>query len=142
MLQAMNTGHEGSLTTVHANTARDALSRVETMVLMAGFDLPLTAIREQIASALDLIVQLARRPDGSRVVSSITEVQGREGNTITLQDIFVRVANGPLVATGLRPSSSERLAANGVTLAPSIFRAPAAGKAGASTRTAISRRAR
>jgi len=84
----MNTGHEGSMTTVHANSARDALSRVETMVLMAGFDLPVKAIREQVASALDLIMQVDRMPDGRRVVTSLTELQGLEGETILLQDIF------------------------------------------------------
>ena len=88
MLQAMNTGHEGSMTTVHANSPRDALSRLETMVLMAGFDLPVRAIREQIASALDLIMQVDRMPDGRRVVTAVTEVQGMEGDTILLQDIF------------------------------------------------------
>ena len=88
MLQAMNTGHEGSMTTVHANSARDALSRLETMVLMAGFDLPVRAIREQIASAIDLILQVDRMPDGRRVVTAVTEVQGLEGDTILLQDIF------------------------------------------------------
>ena len=88
MLQAMNTGHEGSMTTVHANSARDALSRLETMVLMAGFDLPVRAIREQIASAIDLIMQVDRMPDGRRVVTAVTEVQGLEGDTILLQDIF------------------------------------------------------
>src|SRR5205823_1051891 len=102
MLQAMNTGHEGSLTTVHSNGPRDALARVETMTLMAGMDLPLRAIRDQVASALDLIVQLDRRSDGRRVVSSITEVQGREGETITLQDVVTPRGN-VLAATGLRP---------------------------------------
>src|SRR5207237_9601703 len=88
MLQAMNTGHEGSMTTVHANGPRDALSRLETMVLMAGFDLPIRAIREQIASALHLIMHLDRMPDGRRVVPSLTELQGMEGETILLQEIF------------------------------------------------------
>ncbi|MGH9164758.1 MAG: CpaF family protein, partial [Acidimicrobiales bacterium] len=122
MLQAMNTGHEGSLTTVHANTPRDALSRIETMVLMSGVELPLRAIREQVASALDLIVQLERRSDGSRVVSEIVEIQGREGDTITLQDVFARTATGPLHATGLRPRCAETLRERGVGLAPSLFR--------------------
>src|SRR5216117_632878 len=88
MLQAMNTGHDGSLTTVHANAPRDALARVETMVLMAGYDLPLRAIRQQIASALDLIIHLERLQDGSRRVTAITEVQRMESEVITLQDIF------------------------------------------------------
>ncbi|HEX3705359.1 MAG TPA: CpaF family protein [Mycobacteriales bacterium] len=133
MLQAMNTGHEGSLTTVHANTPRDALLRLETMVLMSGVDLPLRAIREQIASAIDLIVQLGRRTDGTRVVTFIAEVQGREGETITLQDIFDRTHSGPLRATGLRPRSADRLAERSVELPISIFRrsaAPATAPAG------------
>src|SRR5919202_965283 len=111
MLQAMNTGHEGSLSTVHANSPRDALSRIETMVMMAGFELPLRAIRQQIASALDLIMHLDRMPDGRRVVTSVTELQGMEGDTILLQDIFKYrqepgaggESHGRLVATGLRP---------------------------------------
>ncbi|HVL92797.1 MAG TPA: CpaF family protein [Acidimicrobiales bacterium] len=122
MLQAMNTGHEGSMTTVHANTPRDALSRIETMVLMSGVELPLRAIREQLASAIDVIVQLQRRTDGSRVVSSVVEIQGREGDTITLQDVFARTPTGPLHATGLRPRCAETLRERGVTLAPSLFR--------------------
>ena len=129
MLQAMNTGHEGSLTTVHANTARDALRRLETMVLMAGFDLPVRAIREQIASGIHLVVQLERQPGGRRVVSSITEVQGLEGDTILLQDLFAfRAArtrdggiDGELVATGLRPRFIERLAAEGVNVPDGAF---------------------
>src|SRR5690606_31161654 len=88
MLQAMNTGHEGSMTTVHANSPRDALSRVENMVLMSGFELPVSAIRDQMASAFDVIVQLSRMADGSRKVTSLTEVTGTEGNTITMQDLF------------------------------------------------------
>jgi pilus assembly protein CpaF len=123
MLQAMNTGHEGSLTTIHANGTRDALLRLETMVLMSGIDLPLRAVREQVASALDIIVQLDRQNDGTRVVSSIAEVQGREGETITLQEIFLRATNGSLRATGLRPRCSERLAARGVDLPSAVFRA-------------------
>jgi pilus assembly protein CpaF len=122
MLQAMNTGHEGSLTTIHANTTRDALLRLETMVLMSGVELPLRAIREQIASAIDLIVQLGRRSDGTRVVTHITEVQGREGDTITLQDVFDRSHSGPLRATGLRPRSADRLAERSVEVPLSIFR--------------------
>ena len=122
MLQAMNTGHEGSLTTVHANSPRDALSRIETMVLMSGVELPLRAVREQLASAVDLIVQLQRRTDGSRVVSQVVEIQGREGDTITLQDVFARTATGPLHATGLRPRCAEVLRGRGVTLAAGLFR--------------------
>ena len=122
MLQAMNTGHEGSLTTVHANTPRDALLRLETMVLMSGLDLPLRAVREQIASAIDLVVQLERRVDGTRVVSSVAEVQGREGDTITLQEIFTRGASGAIRATGLRPKCAERLAEHGAALPTATFR--------------------
>jgi pilus assembly protein CpaF len=124
MLQAMNTGHEGSLTTVHSNGPRDALARVETMTLMAGMDLPLRAIRDQVASALDLIVQLDRRSDGRRVVSSITEVQGREGETITLQDVFTRRGN-LLSATGLLPRVLEKMAERDVTVPAKILRGSA-----------------
>src|SRR5205085_1896309 len=88
MLQAMNTGHEGSMTTVHCNSPRDGLSRLETMVLMSGYDLPVRAIREQICSAINVIMHLDRLPDGRRVVTSVTELQGMEGDTILLQDIF------------------------------------------------------
>ena len=122
MLQAMNTGHEGSLTTVHANSPRDALLRLETMVLMSGLDLPLRAIREQIASAIDIVVQVGRRRDGGRVVTSISEVQGREGDTITLQEIFTRGASGAIRATGLRPKCAERLAEHGAALPTATFR--------------------
>jgi pilus assembly protein CpaF len=129
MLQAMNTGHEGSLTTVHANTPRDALRRLETMVLMAGFDLPVRAIREQIASAIHLIVQLERQPGGRRVITAVTEVQGLEGDTILLQDSFAyRSArsrdgsvDGELVPTGLRPRFVERLQDAGVDLPEGVF---------------------
>ena len=123
MLQAMNTGHEGSITTVHANTPRDALSRIENMVMMAGFDLPARAIREQIASALHLVVQIARMPDGSRRVTTITEVAGMEGDVITVQDIFTLLdqhmtedgkVQGTLTATGLRPRFASKFEAYGV----------------------------
>lgn len=125
MLQAMNTGHDGSLTTVHANTPRDSLRRLEVMVLMAGMDLPLRAIREQISSAVDLIVQQARLRDGSRRITKISEVLGMEGETIVLQDIFVfedtgRDENGKVtgnhVATGIVPSFLERLQDQGFTV--------------------------
>ncbi|MFT4865795.1 MAG: pilus assembly protein CpaF, partial [Ilumatobacter sp.] len=117
MLQAMNTGHDGSLTTVHANGPRDALSRLETMVLMAGFDLPARAIREQISSALNLIVQIERLRDGSRRVSHVTEVVGMESDIITLQDIYkFDYKAKALVATGVRPEFIELLSHNGVTL--------------------------
>lgn len=130
MLQAMNTGHDGSLTTAHANTPRDTLSRLETMVLMAGMDLPVRAIREQIASAVDLIVQQSRLKDGSRKITNLTEVQGMEGDIITLQDIFVFQQKGvddkgkiigQLRPTGIRPKFMERLEASGIELPPDIF---------------------
>ncbi len=130
MLQAMNTGHDGSLTTGHANTPRDMLARLETMVLMAGMDLPVRAIREQIASAVDLIVQQSRLRDGSRKITHLTEVQGMEGDIITLQDIFVYEQNGcdeagKLVGrykpTGIRPKFLEKLSANGINLSNDIF---------------------
>ncbi|MEY2472258.1 MAG: pilus assembly protein CpaF [Actinomycetota bacterium] len=127
MLQAMNTGHEGSMTTVHANSPRDALSRLETMVLMAGFDLPVRAIREQVNAAIDVIVQLERFPDGRRMVTAVTEVQGMEGDTILLQDIFAyragaNGATGDLVPTGLRPRIASKLAERGVEIPAEVFR--------------------
>ncbi len=137
MLQAMNTGHEGSLTTIHANSPRDALSRLETLVLTAGVELPLRAIREQISSAFDLLVQIARLVDGSRRVTHITEVLRMESDVITMQDIFVAKPPdeetaqgthalrllGPLHCTGLKPHFLEKLAANGVVLPPTFFEA-------------------
>jgi len=107
MLQAMNTGHDGSLTTAHANTPRDALSRLETMVLMSGMDLPVRAIRDQIASAVDVIVQQSRLADGTRKITHLTEVTGMEGETILLQDIFISRANAG--ATNLTRSWRARL---------------------------------
>jgi pilus assembly protein CpaF len=136
MLQAMNTGHEGSLTTVHANTPRDALLRLETMVLMSGVELPLRAIREQIASSIDLIVQLGRRTDGARVVTHITEVQGREGDTITLQDVFDRSHTGPIRSTGLRPRAADKLAERSVEIPLTIFRRTAVAAAAPTRRAA------
>ncbi len=121
MLQAMNTGHDGSLTTVHANAPRDVLSRIETMVLMAGFELPVRAIREQIASALDLIVHAQRMRDGSRRVTHITEVQGMEGEVIVLQDLFRYRPGDGFAPTGLRPRFLERLETYGHTVDPHIF---------------------
>lgn len=130
MLQAMNTGHDGSLTTGHANSPRDMLSRLETMVLMAGMDLPVRAIREQISSAVDLIVQQSRLRDGSRKITHITEVQGMEGEIIVLQDIFVFEQNGvdeggrcygQFRSTGIRPKFSEQLLASGIQLPSAIF---------------------
>ena len=134
MLQAMNTGHEGSMTTVHSNSPRDALSRLETMVLMAGFDLPVKAIREQIASAIDIIMHVDRLPDGRRVVTAVTEVQGLEGETILLQDIFKfrflpgterGKPSGELAATGLRPKFMDKLIEREIEVPASAFRAPA-----------------
>jgi pilus assembly protein CpaF len=134
MLQAMNTGHEGSMTTVHANSPRDALSRLETMVLMAGFDLPVRAIREQIAAALDVIMHVDRLPDGRRVVTALTEVQGLEGDVILLQDLFTfrhlpggerGKPRGELVATGLRPKFLDQLLQQNIDLPAAAFRAPA-----------------
>jgi pilus assembly protein CpaF len=132
MLQAMNTGHEGSITTVHANSPRDALSRLETMVLMSGIELPERAIREQMASAIDLIVHQSRLKDGSRRITHITEVEGMEGDIITLQDVFTfdfRAGvdadgsyRGTLRGTGLRPRFIERLADRGISVPPDIFR--------------------
>ena len=131
MLQAMNTGHDGSLTTGHANAPRDMLSRLETMVLMAGMELPIRAIREQMASAFDLIVQQARLRDGSRKITHLTEVVGMEGETITLQDIFVyetmglderNKIKGNFRATGIRPKFMEKLAAVGIHLPHDLFR--------------------
>jgi pilus assembly protein CpaF len=130
MLQAMNTGHDGSLTTLHANTPRDALSRLETMVLMSGMDLPVRVIREQVASAVDLIVQQARLRDGSRKVTYVTEVQGMEGDTIVLQDIFRfretgddhnGKVRGQLMPTGLIPKFVSRLEAHGQKVERSMF---------------------
>ena len=120
MLQAMNTGHEGSLTTVHANSPRDALRRLETMVLMAGYDLPVRAIREQVASAIDVIVQLERLPDGRRIVSEVSEVQGLEGDTILLQALFAS-REGTVESTGLRPRFADRLASEGIDVPARIF---------------------
>jgi pilus assembly protein CpaF len=144
MLQAMNTGHEGSLTTIHANTPRDALSRLETLVMTAGVELPHRAIREQIASAFDLLVQISRLVDGSRRVTHVTEVLRMEGDVVTLQDIFVAkppdegTANVshrlllPLASTGLKPHFLDKMAGNGVVLPPDFFQAT-----GEETRTAF-----
>ncbi len=136
MLQAMNTGHDGSLTTAHANSPRDTISRLETMCLMAGMDLPVRAIREQIASAVDLIVQQARLRDGSRKIMYITEVIGMEGDVVVLQDIFVFEQQGfeggkiigRLKPTGIRPKFIDRIEAANIQLAPNIFGASAVGR--------------
>jgi pilus assembly protein CpaF len=126
MLQAMNTGHAGSMTTVHANTPRELLSRLETMVMMGGVELPQRAIREQIVLAVGLLVQLQRLPGGGRVVTSITELQGMEGDTVLLQDIFHRAdisdGGGRLVSTGLRPKILDELLQNGIEVPPQVFR--------------------
>ncbi|PDW01795.1 CpaF family protein [Candidatus Viridilinea mediisalina] len=137
MLQAMNTGHDGSLTTLHANTPRDALARMETMSMMAGMDLPLKVIREQIASAIDIIVQQSRLDDGQRKVTYITEVQGMEGELVVLQDIFKldikgKSAEGKIICelkpTGVRPKFNAKLEAHGFKLPPSIFGAQIPGQ--------------
>jgi pilus assembly protein CpaF len=129
MLQAMNTGHDGSMSTGHSNNPRDMLHRLETMVLMAGVELPLRAIREQIAAAVDLIVHTARLKDGSRKVTSITEVQGMEGDVIVMQDVFVweqtgvkdGKISGELKPTGIRPKFVEKFEAKGIRLPQGIF---------------------
>jgi pilus assembly protein CpaF len=122
MLQAMNTGHDGSLSTVHANAPRDALSRVETMVLMAGFDLPSRAIREQIASALNLVVHIERFRDGIRRVANVTEVLGMEGDVITMQDVYKwDYKVDALLPTGIRPVFTDRLRNHGILLPPGVF---------------------
>ena len=131
MLQAMNTGHDGSLSTVHANSPRDAIARLETLVLMAGMDLPLRAIREQVSSAVDLLVQVTRLRDGTRRVTHVTEVQGMEGDIVTLQDAFVfdyaagmdeqgRFLGKP-IATGIRPRFLDRFAELGISVSPAVF---------------------
>ena len=130
MLQAMNTGHDGSMTTAHANSARDLLSRLETMVLMSGMELPLRAIRSQIASAVDIVVQIARMRDGSRKIINISEITGMEGDIITMQDLFRFEQQGidsdgrlrgEFVTTGLRPMCSEKLELNGIHLPMDLF---------------------
>jgi pilus assembly protein CpaF len=130
MLQAMNTGHDGSLTTIHANSPRDALYRLDTMVAMANLSIPEKAIRQQISSAIEVVVQIARLSDGTRRVTSVTEITGMEGDVITMQDIFVfektgvtsdGKVKGRFRATGIRPKCSERLLASGATLSPEMF---------------------
>jgi len=130
MLQAMNTGHDGSLTTIHANTPRDALSRLETMVAMASLNIPESAIRRQISAAIDVVVQVNRMSDGTRKIVSVAEITGMEGSVVTMQDIFVYSKRGikengevlgDFVATGVRPKFSERLLVSGVMLSTSMF---------------------
>lgn len=132
MLQAMNTGHDGSLTTIHANTPRDALSRLETMVAMASLNLPESAIRRQISSAIDVVVQVSRSSDGTRKVVCVAEITGMEGNIVTMQDIFMYRRRGirengevlgDFVATGVRPKFAERLLVTGIHLPASLFEA-------------------
>jgi pilus assembly protein CpaF len=137
MLQAMNTGHDGSISTIHANSPRDVLSRLETLALMAGMDLTIRAVREQVAAAVDLIVHVARLQDGVRRVTSVTEVVGMEGDVVTLQDLFQfqvegglddrGLVRGRLSSTGLRPHFLERLADRDVHLEASWF-APVPGR--------------
>ncbi len=129
MLQAMNTGHDGSMTTAHSNSPRDTLARVETMALMAGMDLPIRAIREQISSAIDLIIHQERLRDGTRKIVNITEVSGMEGDVITMTDIFLFEQSGyeegkvigRLRPTGLRPKFIDKIEAAGIHLPASIF---------------------
>ena len=136
MLQAMNTGHDGSLTTVHSNSPRDAVARLETLVMMAGMDLPLLTIRQQIAGAVDLIVQQARLKDGSRKVVQVTELQGMEGESVTLQDLFIyrtpgqremgysHEGGGRVEATGFRPNFVEQFKQYGFNLPARVFQPP------------------
>jgi pilus assembly protein CpaF len=130
MLQAMNSGHDGSLTTLHANTPRDALSRLETLVLMSGAELPIKVVRGYIAAAIDLIVQVARLRDGSRKITHVTEVSGMEGDTIVMTDIFKHDPAGPMSepaqATGMRPYFMSRLEAAGIHLGADVFSTAAA----------------
>lgn len=137
MLQAMNTGHDGSLTTIHANSPRDALSRLETMVAMSNLNLPETAIRRQIASAIDVVIQVSRMSDGTRKIVSIAEITGMEGDVVTMQDIFVFRKRGiretgevlgDFIPTGIRPKFSERLLVTGIQLPMSMFEVPMSGK--------------
>jgi len=129
MLQAMNTGHDGSMTTAHSNSPRDTLSRLETMTMMAGMDLPVRAIREQVSSAIDLVIHQQRMRDGTRKITNITEVTGMEGDIITMTDIFlfeqVGYENGRVVGrlrpTGLRPKFMEKIESAGIHLPSSIF---------------------
>ena len=130
MLQAMNTGHDGSLTTIHANTPRDAVARLETMAMMANFNLPETAVRQQIASAVTIIVQISRMSDGKRRITHVTEITGMTGDVVAMQDIFVFEKmgidpNGAVLgrfrATGVSPKFAEKLKTSGIVLPPSLF---------------------
>jgi pilus assembly protein CpaF len=133
MLQAMNAGHDGSMTTIHANTARDALGRLETMVAMANLNLPETGIRRQIASAIQVVVQLSHMSDGTRKITSVAEITGMEGDIVTMQDIFTfkkmgLADNGAVLgefsATGIRPKFAERLIGAGIKLPTDMFQPP------------------
>jgi pilus assembly protein CpaF len=136
MLQAMNTGHDGSMTTLHANSPRDALHRMETMVMMSGMDLPMRAIREQVASAIHVIVQLERMQDGSRRVTHVSEITGIGSEAITMSDLFVFQHQGMregkvigrIMPTGIRPRFMERLQQMNITLPPQVFGANFAGR--------------
>jgi pilus assembly protein CpaF len=129
MLQAMNTGHDGSLTTAHSNSPRDTLARLEVMCLMAGMDLPVRAIREQVSSAVDLIVHQERLRDGTRRITKVTEIQGMEGDVITMSDIFefeqTGIEAGKVIGrirpTGLRPKFIDKIEQSGIHLPPSVF---------------------
>jgi pilus assembly protein CpaF len=133
MLQAMNTGHDGSLTTVHSNSPRDCMARLETLCLMAGMDLPIGVIRRQIASAINVVIQQSRLKDGSRKIVQVSEIQGMEGENITIQDIFVyrtpgqtgsgysHAGGGTLEPTGFRPNFEDRLKEHGFKLGSSVF---------------------
>jgi len=144
MLQAMNTGHDGSLTTIHSNSPRDSLARLETLTLMSGYDLPIRAIREQMASALDLIVHIGRLRDGTRRITHVTEVQGMEGDVITLQDLFLfdfgmgvdtdGRFKGHLKSTGIRPKFAERLSDYGIRLGGDLFQSEAFARRAVGTR--------
>jgi pilus assembly protein CpaF len=131
MLQAMNTGHDGSMTTIHANSPRDGMARLETMIMMSGFDLPIKAMRQQISSAVNIMVQASRLQGGSRRVTHITEIMGMEQDTVVMQDIFKYVqegidetgrARGRFEATGVRPAFMSKLEASGIRLPASAFR--------------------
>jgi pilus assembly protein CpaF len=135
MLQAMNTGHDGSLTTLHANTPRDALSRLETMISMANLDLPERAMRQQIASAINVVIQVSRQSDGSRKLMQVSEIVGMEGEIITMQDIFIYEREGMgendkvlgrFRATGIRPRFADRLKSYGIDLSALLFSNPVA----------------
>jgi pilus assembly protein CpaF len=130
MLQAMNTGHEGSMTTIHANTTRDALTRLETMVAMSGFDIPIRALRHQVSSALHVVIQVARLMGGRRRVTNVSEITGMEGDQIQMHDLFVfdqtgvdehGYAVGNFVSTGIRPKLAERIEHFGLRLRPEWF---------------------